>query len=89
MGKNCKGCPISDQPTELGEQISNYGCLPDFRDARKWYEETGKVWACHEQNTKPCRGFLNRMKINGQPIKITASTQLITESMSLEDIYSV
>lgn len=85
-GIHCQGCPINIH-TEYGEKISDYGCLPCFSDVLKWYQDTGKVWACHEMNTKPCTGFLKICKEKGIKISIDKNTKLITESMTLEQIY--
>ncbi len=85
--KHCTGCPI-DIHTEEGDLISNYGCLPCFADVLKWYQETGKVWACHENNFKPCVGFLKLCKEKGIKISVNKHTKLITEDDSLEYIYN-
>lgn len=84
---HCNGCPINIHTPE-GEQISNYGCLPCYADAIKWYKETGKVWACHEQPTKPCIGFLKLAKKKGDKVVLTKTTQLITEGTTLQEIYN-
>lgn len=84
--KSCNGCPINIT-SEEGEQNNNYGCLADFNQAMKWHEDTGKVWACHEKPTTPCKGLLILAKEKGNPIKITKNTVLITESMTIEEIY--
>lgn len=84
--KHCCGCPINIH-TEEGETISNYGCLPCYGDVIKWYKETGKVWACHEQPSKPCFGFLKLAKEKGERITVNKGTELITEQMTLEEIY--
>lgn len=81
--KKCNGCPILPR-SEEAEQILNYGCLTDWPEAKKWYLETGKTWACHSNPTKPCVGLLIRLKKENIPIKVN---ELITESMTLEDIY--
>lgn len=85
--KHCDGCPI-DIHTEYGEQVSNYGCLPCYGDAIKWYKETGKFWSCHEDNTKPCIGFLKLAKEKGERISVNRNTILITEQDTIEDIYN-
>jgi hypothetical protein len=84
--KHCNGCPINIH-TEEGEKISNYGCLPSYGDVIKWYEETGKVWACHENNNNPCLGFLKLAKEKGKVVSVNRNTVLITENMTLEQIY--
>ncbi len=84
--KHCDGCPI-DIHTEQGEIISNYGCLASFKEALTWYQDTGKVWACHEQPDKPCIGFLQLCKEKNIPISVNKNTILITEQTTLEQIY--
>lgn len=84
--KQCEGCPILIH-TDYGEQVSSYGCLPCYADVLKWYQETGKIWACHENPEKPCTGFLKLAKSKGLKISVNKDTKLITESMDLEEIY--
>jgi hypothetical protein len=84
--KSCKGCPINIT-TDEGERADSYGCLPCYGDALKWYNETGKVWACHANNTKPCSGFIIVAKKYGIDIKVDENTVLITEQTTLEEIY--
>lgn len=84
---HCNGCPV-DIHTEKGEMANNYGCLPDYSQALKWYKDTGKVWSCHEDNTKPCIGFLKLAKKYGEKVSVNRNTVLITEQMPLEEIYN-
>jgi hypothetical protein len=84
--EGCDGCPINIH-TEEGENISNHGCLPCYSEAIKWYKETGKVWSCHENNTSPCIGFLKLAKEKGERVSVNKNTRLITERMTLEEIY--
>ncbi|MES2287298.1 MAG: hypothetical protein V4547_16520 [Bacteroidota bacterium] len=85
--KSCKGCPINIT-TEQGEKNSEY-CLPSYGDAVKWFQETGKVWACHANPKKACDGFLIRAKYYGIEIPIDEKTVLITEQTTLEQIYEI
>lgn len=88
MANHCKDCPIVPWGimSKTAERIHDYGCLADFHLAKKWYAETGKVWACHDKNTTPCIGFINRMKDEGfPPVKVEEG--LITEHMTIEEIY--
>lgn len=84
--KHCNGCPILIH-TLQGEIVSNYGCLPCYSEVLKWYKDTGKVWACHENPTKPCTGFLKSAKKKGENVVVTKDTMLITELMTIEEIY--
>lgn len=84
--RHCDGCPI-DIHHDRGDELSNYGCMPDYQQAKKWYLDTGKVWACHENNLYPCVGLLLRLKSDGIPISVNKKTILITENQTLEEIY--
>ena len=84
---SCKSCPINIT-TEEGEYANSVGCLPSYGDAIKWYKETGKVWACHANNTMPCTGFLIIARDYNENIVIDENTVLITESTTLEEIYA-
>jgi hypothetical protein len=84
--KHCNGCPINIH-TEEGEIVSNYGCLPCYADVIKWYNDTGKVWACHEQPDKPCIGFLKLAKQKGIIVSVNKNTKLITDGMTIKEIY--
>lgn len=74
----CKACPI-EVTTEEGEMQSIYGCLTDYPQALEWYKTSGKIWACHKNNKKACRGFLNIALKNGELIEVNERTILITE----------
>jgi hypothetical protein len=86
MKHQCNGCPINII-SEEGENISNYGCLPCYSEAIKWYKDTGKVWACHENPAKPCLGFLTLAKKYGEKVSVNKDTVLINEQTTLEEIY--
>lgn len=72
---HCNGCPINIQ-SEEGELINSYGCLPCYADTIKWYKDTGKVWACHEDTSKPCIGFLKLAKSKGEKVSVNRNTIL-------------
>lgn len=79
----CKSCPM-EITSEEGAMADAYGCLPTLSEVFKWYEDTGKVWACHNNPTKACQGFINVAKTKGIEVK---GTELITEETTLEQIY--
>jgi hypothetical protein len=64
--KMCNGCPFNC--TEESEQIQNYACLPSGYDIINYYQQEGKVWACHENSKIKCKGFLLHAKENGMVI---------------------
>lgn len=78
MAKKCNGCPMLIDHHE-GDQLSNYGCMPDFPYVKEVYHKTGKVWSCHCDTSKPCVGFLKRMKYLGISISVNKKTILIDE----------
>lgn len=80
----CRCCPVEPY-TEEGVMADSYGCLPSTGDMLKWQQETGKVWACHNNPNKPCAGFTGVLDKNG--IEWNLDKGLITESHTLKDIY--
>ena len=87
LKKHCKNCPAACE-TDEAEFAINVGCLPDFFDMFKWYQETGKVWACHDKNLCQCQGFVEMAK-DYKKIDIPENTPLITEDHTLEEIYAI
>lgn len=71
----CEGCPCT--VTDLSEQISNYGCLPDWNKLVQYYLEGQGIWKCHSQN-KPCGGLIQTLKMNSIPLDKN-NKMLITE----------
>ena len=84
--KHCIDCPVRGR-TEHAEMAVNYGCLPSYGDMEKWYNETGKVWACHDNPKKVCGGF-KQILFERENIKLPSKPILITEEMTLEEIYN-
>lgn len=84
MKKHCKDCPMF-QETEFAQQAVNYGCLPVYGEALKWKRDTGKIWACHCNPEKPCKGFTELMDKYKEPYDL--NNDLITEDTTLEEIY--
>lgn len=80
----CRDCPIA-QETEAGMIAADLGCLPSNEEVRKWFTDTGKLWACHSTPTKPCAGLLRDLIKKGATIDF--SKELITEKSTLEEIY--
>lgn len=84
MIKHCRDCPIM-QETDISEYAVTVGCLPTYVDTIKWFNETGKLWACHCKPNEPCAGFLNRLIKEKRTIDF--SKELITEETTFEEIY--
>ena len=61
----CEGCPCTI--TDLSEQISNYGCLPDWNRLVQFYLEGQGIWKCHSQD-RPCGGLIQVLKANDIPL---------------------
>lgn len=81
----CKDCPMATKHYSPGGEYGvNMGCLPNYDDAAKWYAETGKIWACHCNESKACGGFKNTSAKLGIDV---VDGPLITQEHSLEDIY--
>jgi len=51
----CLHCPCAYN--EESEKIQNLGCLPTTYDLFQM-QRGGKNWACHEDDNKPCAGFV-------------------------------
>ena len=84
--KHCKDCPV-EQETLISEQATSGGCLPDYWDMKKWFNDTGKVWSCHCNTKRPCNGFINRLR-DWEGREVPNNPILITEETTLEEIYS-
>lgn len=54
--KTCSACPFS--LSEEAEQGVNYGCLPSVFEIMEIKKETGLNWACHDDETKICSGYV-------------------------------
>jgi hypothetical protein len=52
----CEACPFSF--SDVAEQAQNYGCLPGAHEIRIIKRDTGKNWMCHDDETKPCAGYV-------------------------------
>jgi len=81
----CKCCPIHPH-SEEGMKADATGCLPSFYEMYKWQQETGKIWACHNNNKKPCSGFVG--VLNEKGIDWNTNKGFITESCTTEEIYN-
>jgi len=86
MCKSCIDCPI-EVKSDTGDMVGNLGCLPTYSDAIEWFNDTGKVWACHANPKKYCAGLVNIAKRYGVDVPIE-NIELITEQHTLEDIYA-
>lgn len=74
--KENSACPFAF--TEQSETVQNYGCLPEPMHIIDMRVQHGKTWACHEDNTKPCRGAINHLKKLNLPCEVI-DKDLVTE----------
>lgn len=56
----CVECPFSCN--EQAEIVYNYACLPTPYDIVSMKEKSGHNWACHEDETILCGGFVRHLK---------------------------
>lgn len=56
----CGACPFAF--TDESEYVQGLGCLPEPYDIKKMKEESGHNWACHEDETKICTGYVLHAK---------------------------
>lgn len=64
----CYGCPF-DYGAEATEMAYNLGCLPSANEATNLSKAAGKAWACHEEPSKLCCGYVAENKADiGLPL---------------------
>lgn len=51
----CESCPFAE--TELSLHAQNLGCLPTPQEIMRIYQDNGKNWSCHADETRLCGGF--------------------------------
>ena len=56
-------CPFSN--TLESDRAQGYGCLPTQFDIVEMRVNHGRTWACHSDETKPCKGALTHMREKG------------------------
>ncbi|AZV43637.1 hypothetical protein BAOM_3028 [Peribacillus asahii] len=56
----CECCPFAF--TDASEEVQNYGCLPTPYDIIQMKRKTGHNWACHSNEKKICKGFVDHVK---------------------------
>lgn len=54
--KSCVTCPFSF--THEAENLCNLGCLPSVYEIMQIKKETGLNWACHDDESKICGGYV-------------------------------
>jgi len=69
MCNTCEACPFSF--SEKSEYAQGLGCLPAPYDIMKIKSETGKNWACHEdqEEKRLCAGYVAYAKEQGVDYK--------------------
>jgi hypothetical protein len=79
----CRDCPINPV-TEDAMMAVNYGCLPMLCEALEWFNNTGRVWACHKYEAIPCGGVLKHLIEIGATIDF--SKPFITTATTSEEL---
>lgn len=60
---SCPACPFAC--TEESEYAQNLGCLPSPYEIRQIKLKTGKNWACHDDETRICAGYVEMARETG------------------------
>ncbi len=76
----CGSCPFEfESESALWAQAG--GCLPELYDVKKWYQDSGRIWACHSEPTTPCKGAIHNLRqIFNIRVKLDKNKPLITEN---------
>lgn len=56
MSAECKTCPFAF--SDESENVQNLGCLPTPQEILRIKRDTGKNWACHDNESRPCAGYV-------------------------------
>lgn len=70
-------CPFAE--TTESEIAQNTGCLPTEFDIVEMRVNHGRTWACHSDESKPCKGALRHMREKGIDCTVI-NPNLVTES---------
>jgi hypothetical protein len=70
----CDACPFAY--TDYSEGIQNLGCLPEPHELLTLKRDQNINWACHEDESKPCVGFVIRAHELGLDYKQGPMTNL-------------
>lgn len=66
----CSGCPFA--LTAESEALQNLGCLPSVADIVRMKRESGHSWACHDDETRACRGLAEFCAENALDLDVAA-----------------
>ena len=69
-------CPFSNTPES--DMAQGYGCLPTQFDITEMRVNHGRTWACHSDESKPCKGALKDMRERGIECTVI-DPKLVTE----------
>lgn len=78
----CITCPFSFSPE--AEQAQNWACLPSPADIIRMKEQSNHNWACHDDESKMCGGYVrfvmkNRHNLNVKEGNLISYTDWVYE----------
>ena len=59
----CSACPFAF--TDRSEYVQNLGCLPSPYEIMAAKRDTGRNWACHDDERRVCAGFVQKCRERG------------------------
>lgn len=59
----CAACPFAF--TDRSEYVQSLGCLPSPYEIMVAKRDTGRNWACHDDESRVCAGFVQECRERG------------------------
>ena len=81
MKCECEACPFNYH-SEMSMYANDMGCLPDSKETLTIFQETGAIWACHDNPKVPCQGLINHYdkkgtKLEKEKLKISLERNIL------------